>query len=156
MGLLEEVVYIMGSLFAGAICLVLGYYMVTQIGALPQFASLPTTTAAVGAIAGLDMALITGVIFLSIGSVILAYFIPSHPAFFFTYILTLALVILLAPQLSNVYATLAGVGPVSAAFQAFPLTAAFIGNLPIFALALSTLLAVVSYGKGFRQTVQGL
>lgn len=156
MGLLEEVFFLFTTAFVGGLTLVLGYFAVSQIAGLSQFSGLSVTPAVISALTAMDMAIVVGTVFLAISSVVLAYFIPSHPAFFFTYILTLILVLLTAPQFSNVYAQIANISILNPYFNNFPLTALLIGNLPTWCLVFSTVLAIVSYGKGFRQTIQGL
>lgn len=150
MGVTEDTVFIMQSVLATGIVLGMGYYLLLTISAYDQFDS-PTADIVKENFTYLDGIVVFGTVLLFAASIVLAYFVPTHPAFFFTYFLTAVLVFILAPIFSNVYATVATNPLVGSAFDAFPLTALVIGNLPILGFVLSGLIAIASYGKRLNQ-----
>lgn len=153
MGGLEDGVYIITSLFAASLMLVCGYYIVTTLAGFPQFAS-TTATAVQENFTYLDGLIVFGMVLLFAGSAVLAYFLPTHPAFLFTWLLTAMMAFILAPIYSNLYASLAAQPLLTASFDTFPLTALVIGNLPIIALLINALIAIVSYGKRYAEPAQ--
>lgn len=146
MGALEDSLYAITSVFSAALVLVIGYYVVSQLITFPQF-NTATAQAVQTNLTYLDGLIAFGVVLLFVGSMILAYFLPSHPVFFISFILNAFVALIISPVYSNLYATLAKTPLLNPSFELFPLTALMIGNLPLITLVLSALLAIVSYGK---------
>lgn len=147
---LEDTVYIATSVFTAGLVLVLGLFIYTQILAVPQLNN-ATMSGAKTALLNMDGVILFGLIGLALAAITLAYFIPSHPAFFFTWFLNTLFALVLTPFYANAYAQIAVTPILNAAFLSFPLTAATIGNLPLIAFVISTLIAIASYGKNINQ-----
>jgi hypothetical protein len=150
MGVGNDPIFLAVELFFAAIVLVVGFYTMTT---LQGMAIIPTEvmTAIIDLFKGFDLLIALAFVLFSLVSIMLAYFIPSHPAFFFSYILVAIFAFIITPILSNAYAQIAAIPTTAAAFAAFPLTAWVIGNLPLLTFILTSILAVVSYGKSSTQ-----
>lgn len=149
MGNTEDGVFLITTIFASALMLGLGYYLITTLISFPQFAGATANTVK-DSFTYLDGLIALGAVLLFAASAILAYFLPTHPAFFFSWILTAIMAFVISPIYSNLYAQVAQLSVFGTSFDAFPLTALLVGNLPILSLLLITLIALVSYGKRFN------
>ena len=148
MGLIEDSLYISMALFAAAVTLVLGFYAVSQVAGIPIFAG-PTATAVVNNFKFLDGVMLLAVIGFCLASVVLAYFIPSSPVFFFTFIIVAVLTFVITPIYTNAYSALAANTTIGDTFASFPATNAIMTNLPLLSFVISALIAVVTYAKPF-------
>ena len=146
MGVLEDTTFIMTTALAAAITLGLGYFALTSLVSFSEFSS-TTADIVIQNFVYLDAIFILGLVLLFSASIILAYLLPTSPAFFFTFILVGFVAFILAPVYSNVYATIATNSTLGSSFDQFPLTAIAIGNLPIISFILSGMIALISYGK---------
>lgn len=148
-----DAIYIPLQLFVLAVIIVFGYFMLNQLYQVPE---LHTDTAAqvLESWKVWDTAFILVMALLSVIAVILAYFVPTHPAFLLTEIILLIVSVLIAPQYSNMYAMLAQNPATGGAAENFPSIAHIIGLLPSFALIISAIIAIITYGKigGGRNT----
>lgn len=155
MGVIEDSVFIATGIFASAIILVMGYYAMTALTSYPDLNS-ATADIVKTNYRYLDGVLVFGAILFCVASIILAYFIPSHPIFVFAYLLVISVLIILTPVYSNTYALLAKLPEFTATFDLFPYSALMVGNLPPISIALSLLIALVSYGKSPQRSGYGL
>lgn len=147
MGLIEDSLYIVTSAFAASLMLLFGLYAIGQVGDVPALAT-PSAAIIEQNFTYLDGIMVIGVIGLSLAALILAFFIPSHPIFFgISYVVAVIVLIVISPVYSNAYALAAQLGPIAAAGQSLPYTAQIMGNLPIIAIVVSALIALVSYAK---------
>lgn len=135
-----------------AVALVIGISMLlgwTIIEAFKSEGTLPTTPLdqAESAITSMDalVAFVIGAVCLA--SVLLAFLVRSHPAFFFVSFIITLILIPLSGVLGNIYYEFAHTDSLSAAANEFPLTYATMEYLPKICVVFSGLIAVVMYGK---------
>jgi len=96
----------------------------------------------------LDALTVVVVVGICLSSVILAFLIRSHPAFFIvSFIITLMLIPLTA-MIGNIYEEFANDPALAAAANQLPLTYYVFEYLPKIAVVFSALIAVVMYSKG--------
>jgi hypothetical protein len=81
-------------------------------------------------------------------SIISAFFIKSHPAFYIiSAILLIPVTVLGAAQITNVFMEFASSGVMVATANAFPYIVTFMQNFPTFCLVISILIAIAMYAK---------
>jgi len=91
---------------------------------------------------------------LSLVAIISAFSIRAHPAFFFLMIFVQLISVMFSYILSQVYLNVSAQPALAAAVALFPNTTWLVSNFPIIILALSCLLAIVTYGKPSNATMQ--
>jgi hypothetical protein len=147
MGYVEDHIFLMTSIFAGSVMLLLGVFLVAEVMSIPQFANTPGTAAIQQNFGYIDGLMLFGVVCFCIANVLLAYFLPSSPLFFVTYLVVAAVTFVFAPIYANAYALLAQTNVLAAAAQQLPYTALIMGHLPIISLVIATLVGLANYAK---------
>jgi hypothetical protein len=141
-----DALYIPVALLSLAIIVVLGYYLLSQLDANPILNS-ATSTAVLNSWKVWDTAFVAATIMLCIAAMILAYFIPAHPAFIVVEIILIIIGVFIAPIYSNMYATIATQADLNASAQQFPNIAFIIGYMPFIVAVISVAIGLATYGK---------
>ncbi len=84
---------------------------------------------------------------LGLGVVIGAFFVRTHPIFFVMSIFTLAIILTISGQFSNVFYEIASFAPLNTVSGDFPIMLAVWDNMPVILLALGVMLVIVLYSK---------
>lgn len=102
----------------------------------------------------LDYVLIVSYISFIAGSVVLGYFINSHPVFYVPYMVGAFFVTFVAwifrEVLGEVMSTLPGI---QSLYNSFPLTQYFMTNLPYFTLIACVVIATIQYSKASKSFI---
>lgn len=99
------------------------------------------------AILGLDNIIVTFFLLMNVAALVSAYFIRSHPIFFVLSLLLMGFFTVASVMFSNVYYAIASTSFISTYANMFPLTYVLFTWLPSITLVLSSLLAIVMYGR---------
>lgn len=151
-GNLLDIFYIMAVLVAVSIFLVVTYHV---FGAIkpeldsnlndPKVTTLTQQTQ--DALSFFDIVFPVFFLGLILATLISAYFIKSHPAFFFVSLFIWVIAIIVAVPLANMHSELRDNSSLSTSFAAFPISNTIINNMPIIALVISALVAAVLFAK---------
>ena len=152
---MEDIGYIGVSLLSLAIVVVLFGYIFAQFYSIPIF-QFDLFKQMIDGWKTWDTFFIFAVLILCLGTIILAYFVPTHPAFFIAGILNLLLIMMVAPMFSNIYAAIMEGTPLLVIANDYPKMNYIIGIMPIISLAISILLIAVQYGKPQSGGMRGL
>ena len=95
----------------------------------------------------LDMTFILVAFGTFLGIIILAFLIPSHPAFFAVLILFGVLLLWFAPHISNAFGAVATADGLTAAANSMPLMVAFFQNLPAVLLGMIVIVIIIMIAK---------
>jgi hypothetical protein len=102
----------------------------------------------------LDYMILGVLIFLSLGMIISAFWIKTHPAFFVIFLVIQIFVIFVSNVITEVYNRLAA-DPLLAPFaNQYTTSRTIMQNLPFFTLIISSLVAIVMYGKSAGATYE--
>lgn len=131
--------------FVFALALLISVFILNQVAAGGLFSAIPTLPAhAADFFASLNNVSIFILLGLSLGAILSALLIPSHPAFFFISILLVFIEFMIIPPLVNVYnGILLSPSFIGEASQ-FNLTIGLLQQLPIWTAATTLLAAIVA------------
>jgi hypothetical protein len=149
-----DALYIPVTLLTLALIIVLGYYLLSALDANPILSS-ATSAAVLNSWKVWDTAFAAAAVLLCIVAMVLAYFVPSHPAFIVVEFLLIILGVVIAPIYSNMYATLAQNADLNTAMQQFPNIAFIIGDMPLIVAVFSVGIALATYGKRGTNSMGG-
>jgi len=82
-----------------------------------------------------------------IATILLAFQIDTHPAFFFISLFITIISLILSPIFSNVFGIIAKNPTFSAAAESFPFIRQVMQNLPIFILVIGSMVSIVLFAK---------
>jgi hypothetical protein len=82
-----------------------------------------------------------------IATILLAFQIDTHPAFFFISLLLMIVSLVVSPIFSNIFGTIAKNPTFSAAAESFPLMREIMQNLPMFILVIGSMVSIVMFAK---------
>ena len=153
-GMAQYLLLAMIVLFTAAIVLFITHYFVNEtISKFRDFGlndSLPakrTMNMGVAATGTLDVVVILFFLAMVVGMIIYAVFVPTHPIFLVSFILVLALCILVAIPLSNGYEKLGDTATLEATSAAFPMTEHIMDNLPLYTLLIGAVGIIIMFAK---------
>lgn len=95
----------------------------------------------------MDQGILLVMVFMMLVTLILAWYIPSHPALLIGYIVLVVVLIFMAPIFTNVYSNIVNTDFFQPYANQFPIANTIMSNLPLIIIAFSAIVAVVSYGK---------
>jgi len=148
-----DFILIMVFLFFFAIILIISYFLVTTVDATDIFVDNSDATNMINqtenALLSFDGLVVFLLIGLSLFTLISAYFVWTHPAFFIIGFILLAVFIMIAAQISNAYESF-NTGDLASSFSAFPKTNQIILNLPLY-LALMGIVTLVVIGVSYAK-----
>lgn len=131
-----------------AISLLVGVMLLDTFSAVPELADeVPYLVQAKSALLALDSLVAVIVVGVCLSSVILAFLIRSHPAFFLVSFLITLVLIPLTGMMGNLYEQLAVTPQFSDAADQLPLQYYVFEYLPKIAAVFAVIIAVVMYGK---------
>jgi len=84
---------------------------------------------------------------LFISTILLAFFIPSHPALFAVSFILLAVIVMLGGIYSNMFVKIADASPIQTTTNQFPILYQTMKNLPMIILGFGAVLAIVMYSS---------
>jgi hypothetical protein len=150
MGFFEDTPAVMVEIFVLAIVAILMFFVVSTVSGL--FDVIPGYNNAVGheivqSFPIMDQGILLVFIFMMLVTLILAWYIPSHPALLIGYVVLVILLVLLAPIFVNVYSIIVNNSFIAPFADKFPITNQIISNLPLEIVLLSAMVAIVAYGK---------
>lgn len=161
-GNMADIVWIMGIVFASMIFLVILYYTWTELS--PQLEStlnkhipegetsinITSTHDKISAgVLSFNSILPLFILGLFATVIIAAFFIQSHPAFFFIAILFLLIVVVIAVVFSNVYQTITETESMAASAAEFTFSNLFMEYLPYIILIFAAAILIVLFAKPF-------
>lgn len=80
-------------------------------------------------------------------AMISAYFIDTHPVFFWISIIILVIIIVLATVLSNTYSTIEASETLNSTAAEFPKTSYVVNHLPLFVVGMGIIVLIIMYAK---------
>lgn len=83
----------------------------------------------------------------ALGAVVSAYFLPTHPVFFFPILLIMVLGIFLAPTIANAFGSLITDPTVAQTANDYPLTTQIFQHLPNILLAIAIIIVIATMAK---------
>lgn len=95
---------------------------------------------------GLDNIIIFALVGFAVATMIMAFQINTHPAFFFISLFILVIILVIAANISNSYNTISGEQLLQESAQYLPKTAYVMNHLPIFILGFAIILMIVMFG----------
>lgn len=145
-----DIVAAVAGAFTFAIALVIAIYLFDAFTAEGIFTGQEQTLFNQAKTAALTLDALTVVIVVGIclSSVILAFLVRSHPAFFIVSFVITLMLIPLSAMIGNIYEEFANDPTLAAAANQLPLTYYVFEYLPKIAVVFSALVAVVMYSKG--------
>lgn len=151
-GSVEDVVVIIVLLMAGILTVlictkVLTEYAVAWAAFTADVGSNAILTSGIQSMYTFDYMIVFFAFGLAIFSIISAFFIRSHPAFFGISVFLLAIEIFAAAQVTNILDKFITTTEFATIANNFPYIVTLTRNLPIFTLVVGILIAVVMYGK---------
>jgi len=102
----------------------------------------------------LDYMILGAFIFLSLGMIISAFWIQTHPAFFVVFLVIQIFVIFISNVFTEVYTKLTADPMLQPYANQYTTSRTIMQNLPFFTLIISSLVAIVMYGKGAGTTYE--
>lgn len=84
---------------------------------------------------------------LALGVIISAFWVQTHPAFFFMSLLLLVIAIFIAPSISNAYMTFENDSVMGTTAASFPMSSYIMEYLPLFIAIIGTITLIVLYMK---------
>lgn len=90
---------------------------------------------------------------LMISTIMLAFFIPSHPALFAISFIMLAVILTIGGIYSNVFVKVVNASALQSSTNQFPVLYQTMKNLPLIILGFSAVLAIVMYSSGGQKRV---
>jgi len=149
---IDSVILAIELFAAAAIFLIPSYYAISALNDMGIF-PVEVMTSIISLFGAFDYIIASAFVIYFIISIILAYFLPSSPAFFITLFFNAIFALVIVPQISNAYAMIGTNTVLETAFNSFPLTNYVIGTLPLLAFILTLVVAIITYGKNYgRQT----
>jgi len=85
---------------------------------------------------------------IAIGLIISSIYVDTHPAMMIFFIIILAVAIIFAGILSNVYVTAGETDTLLANYNQFAMTKGVLNNLPLILFVMGLIVAMILYGKG--------
>ena len=83
----------------------------------------------------------------AIGSLILAWMVPSHPIFMLVSVIMLLLSVVVLPILANTYETFASTSEMASAAASFPLMNLLMSNMPLIGVVFGVMMMIVLYTR---------
>lgn len=149
-GSLFDYISIIPAIFTGAIMVILVIFMIKTLNA-QNFFGMSTASQAVGssltaAIPTFDFIILAGYMGLFLGSVVLAFGLPTNPSFFWLNMLLLGIMLFFAVALSNTWEALQAISQLGTAFQETNVTNFIFSKLPLLTTIYGIVLTVVMLG----------
>ena len=104
----------------------------------------------------LDMAVVVLIYGMGILAVALAFYVRSHPVYYFFALIGNIIVLVIAPQLSNAYFDFIAQPAIAPTAAGFQLTTLLFQYLPVILLGISVLITIAMLGKGGGEPVSQL
>lgn len=150
MGFSEDPISVLFEVFVLCLVCILLFAAVSEVSGM--FDIIPGYTNTVGqalvsSFPILDQAILLVMVFMMLVALILAWFIPSHPALILGYVVVVVVITILAPIVTNIYSTIVNTAYFTPYATLFPIANAIMSNLTLIIVVFSAMLAVVSYGK---------
>lgn len=141
------------TIFTTSLTLLLGLYILLQLYAVPE---LQTETAAniLNGLKAFDSLMIMFVMCIFIVTMILTYYLPANPLFFFTIILIGIIATIFTPYMTNMYIDVATNPILQSTADQLPVTNNIMQNLPLITFINMLINALVMYSKNPFQ-IQG-
>ena len=156
MGFFEDTPAVMVELFALVLISVIMFMVIGQVsgmfdvietsGVVPNYTN-NVGRSLVATFPILDQGILVVMIFMMLVTLILAWYIPSHPALAIGYVILVIVLVLIAPIFTNIYAMFAANSFISPYAVSFPIANMIMSNLPLIVVVFSAMVAIVSYGK---------
>lgn len=150
MGFFEDTPAVMVEIFILALVCIILFAAVSQVSGMFDIIPGYTNTMGQNLVAAfpiLDQGILLVMVFMMLVTLILAWYIPSHPALLIGYIVLVVVLIFMAPIFTNVYSQIVNTSFFQPYADKFPIANAIMSNLPIIIISFSAIVAVVSYGK---------
>lgn len=107
--------------------------------------SLPSATANIFPV--FDYGMVFLVVGLIIGALVFAYYIPSHPLFLVFGIMTLMIILLISPSLTNSFMQFASSSELVSYSNQLPVSLQIMGNIPLVVFVAGILILIALYIK---------
>lgn len=148
-GSMEDLAVILCLIMAAVLVVLICTKVLTVYTAAWPFAGDSATVLAKGVTAmyTFDYMVVFFAFGLAIFSIISAFYIRSHPAFFGISVLLLAVLIFASAQVTNILDKFITTTEFATVANNFPYVVALTRNLPMFTLVVGILIAIVMYGK---------
>lgn len=150
MGFFEDTPAIMVEIFTLSLVCVIMFAAVSEVSGMFDIIPDYTNTVGEALVADfpiLDQGILLVMVFMMLATLILAWFIPSHPALLIGYIVLVTIIVFMAPIFTNVYSEIVNTPYYAPYADKFPIANTIMSNLPLIMITFSAIVAVVSYGK---------
>jgi hypothetical protein len=149
-----DLLFIALSMFMLGFGILIAYHVITQVIATTSFTS---TAAGVlvdaqSAVATFNLGFIIIFVGLAATTIILAYMVPSHPIFIVTGILTLVVLMVIIPIISNAFGSLAADTQMATAASTFPIITYIMDSMPLWTAVIGMMVIIVMYVKWRNQS----
>ena len=149
-----DVLYMTAELFGAALIIGISFFLFTTLNDSPIGTDFSQQI--VDGWSVFDTVFILMTVALAVSAIMLAYYVPTSPAFILVMVIEILMVLIIVPAFSNVYAVVAGQPELSNSFDAFTNIAWIMGNLPLISLVIAGGIALAQYGKNPQGQLQGL
>lgn len=149
-GSILDIPFILAMISAGVVTVFISAIILVSLSNAWPFGGDSATILAAGveAIYIFDQMIIVYAVGVSLFSIISAFFVRSHPAFFVFSMILLSLTIFFSAQIANAINAFMVAAPFAAIVNNFPMTLTLVRNFPVFSLIIGALIALALYSKG--------
>ena len=149
-GSVIDLVYIFTFLLIFSTCTIVAFMIMGEAG--PQFAAMSPTSAEVitsanTAIAGFDGLFVFMTFGMIMASIILAYYVDSHPIMFVVSFIVYIFVVMVSSIFSNIYQSFVSTSGLSTYAGSFTMMQQIWFNLPTIATVSGAMIIIVAYSK---------
>lgn len=145
-----DMVSIVLAIFLSVIAVLIGLVIIGTLVSIDTFSG-ASYQAVLTNFKILDQVIFVAVVGLCIATILFAYFIPTHPIFYFSWVLTGLIGFVLSPALTNAFKMVAENEAIVSYSAMMPLSNAVMSNLPMITLFITVIMLVVAYGKPKNQ-----
>lgn len=145
-----DLVVLMIGLFGFGLAIVIGWFILTSVGATDGFAgSAHYFDYGYTAFRALDFGMLIFLVGGGLAAIISAYYVRSHPIFFVISLLTLTILFVVAGALSNAFDAIVTSDTLMSAANEMPFTVTIMRNLPaLVVMGIGLLASIAMYAKG--------
>lgn len=153
-GSIQDILYIAVFLLAFGMCVYIGMYIFKSFNETESTQQIMFNTTVGNFTAGkamqtlkmYDLFFPMVMIGLTIGTIILAFYIRTHPALFIAFIIILMVTVLVSAVLSNIFEDFSNETSFETVRGYYPVMNYLMGNLPIIILIIGFIVAIVLFG----------